>query len=776
MSKKPLVIVESPSKARTLSKFLGSDYNVLSSYGHVSDLPKNKLGFDADNDFKAEFILSKDKYKVVKDIKSNIDNDNLVYLATDDDREGYAIAKHLIDILKLPKERIRRTVFHEITKGAILHALANPIEMNYKLADAAIARRILDRAVGYRLSPLLWKKIKFGLSAGRVQSVAVRIVVDKEREISTFIPDEFWKLKLDILSNPSFKAELSKHDNKIIKVSNVNEATHIKNMCDKSDYILSDVNEKDSFRNPPPPFTTSTLQQEASTKAGLSPKLTMMLAQKLYEGSIHVPGHTGGLITYMRTDSLNLSEVALKDAKEVILKEYGLEYTLNTPRKYAAKGGKVVAQEAHEAVRPVDMSIKPSDLSSYLDGKELKLYTLIWQRTLATQMQQAKVANTTYKIHGGEDRSYEFVAKGTKILFPGFMKAYTEGNDDPDNALDSKEKFLPNVKVGTVFKETELTTEQNFTKPPARYSEASLIKKLESEGIGRPSTYATTLGTILAREYVTINLDKRLEPTLMGGVVTEYLIKNFPNIVDLAFTANIETDFDKIADGEIRWQDVMKSFYGDFDKNVSDKEGGDRVQFSEDINLGIDPKSKLTIYVKTGQYGSYIQLGEKDPENVVKPKISPIPKGVKHTDVTLEMALEYLRLPRTLGKDEDGSDVIVNIGRFGPVLSCESKYYGLDKEVDVYSITLGEALTIIKEQKEKKAKSLLWEDSSKGIKILKGPYGNYITKGVGKAKKNFKLPKELNDDEIRKLTLAKVEEIIKNQPVRTGKPFKGKKR
>jgi len=541
---KYVIIAESPNKSRTISKMLSDEYKVIASYGHIMDLPKTELGFDPDNDFKPKYAVTLDKRKVVAEIKKYIDKDTIVYLASDDDREGTVIATHLKDVLKLPANRYKRIIFHEITKQAILHSIENPVELDNNLSDAGIARRILDRAVGYKLSPLLWKKIKFGLSAGRTQSVVVRIVVDREKEIKAFIPEEFWRLRLDILSNPSFKAELVKFNNKNIKVSNGDEASRIKSACDSSDYVLNHVEEKDSFRTPPPPFTTSTLQQEASTKAGMSPKQTMMVAQKLYEGNFHVPNHTGGIITYMRTDSVNLSKLALDAAKEVILKEYGNEYTLNTPRTYNTKGnGKVAAQEAHEAIRPVDMSITPSSLNGYLDGKDLRLYTLIWQRTLATQMQQAKVANTTYKIYGGINREYEFIAKGTKIIFPGFMKAYTEGVDNPDKALDNKEKFLPNVKVGTVFKETTLTTEQNFTSPPSRYTEASLVKKMEAESIGRPSTYASTLSTILTRGYVEINNDKKLMPTTMGEVVTEYLMENFPNIVDLSFTANIESEF-----------------------------------------------------------------------------------------------------------------------------------------------------------------------------------------------------------------------------------------
>lgn len=768
---KYLVIVESPSKAKTLSKILSSEYKVLASYGHIMDLPKNSLGFDPSNDFKPEYKVTDDKRRVVAEIKRSINRDTIVYLAPDDDREGTIIAKHLLDVLKLDKSKYRRIVFHEITKSAILHAIDNPVELDFNLADAAMARRIMDRAVGYKLSPLLWKKIKYGLSAGRVQSVATRIVVDREKEINAFIKEEFWKLKLDIMSNPNFKAEFNKHNGKVIRIENEEQATNIKRECDSSDYILNNAEEKDSYRTPPPAFTTSTLQQEASTKAGLSPKQTMMIAQKLYEGSVNIPNHTGGLITYMRTDSINLSQLATDASKKVIIAEYGSEYALAIPRVYKTKGNnKVAAQEAHEAIRPVNMSLKPSDIVGYLDHKEHKLYTLIWQRTLATQMQAAKVSNTTYKIYGGPNKEYEFVAKGTKILFPGFMKAYTEG-DDTDSALDNKEKFLPNVAVGTVFKETKLTTEQNFTKPPSRYTEAGLIKKMEQEGVGRPSTYASTLSTITTRGYVEIDPDKKLVPTMIGTVVTDYLIENFPEIVDLAFTANIESEFDKIAQGEIKWETVLHNFYDDFDKNVTSKNGGERVQFSETRIVGVDKESGLDIQVKSGQYGNYIQIGNADKEKKIKPlKISPIPKHKRLEDVTYEDALYYLRVPRKLG-EYNGKVVNVGIGRFGPFISTDQKYYTVKVDDDVYTIELPRAIEIIKEIDAERSKALILDFPNEDIKVLMGTYGLYIKSG----KNNYKLPKGMEEDDVRKLTLDKVKEIIKNQPAGGGKKFKSKK-
>ena len=773
MKAKNLVVVESPAKARTLSKILDRSYVIKASFGHVMDLPKNRLGFDPENNFKPEYLVTKDKYAVVKELKSYIDDNTVIWLAADDDREGEMIAHTLLTALNIKNQTVKRIIFHEITKDAILKALENPTVLNENVSDAAMARRILDRAVGYKLSPLLWKKVKYGLSAGRVQSVAVMIVNDKEKEIDAFIPEEFWKLKLDVFTNPAFKAELAKFNGKSIKITNGNDANRIKGECDNYPYTLISTDEKTSTRYPSAPFTTSTLQQEASNRIDMSPKVTMMVAQKLYEGSISVSNHTGGLITYMRTDSLNLSTVALQAANKVIANEYGKEYTIDTPRTYHAKGkAKVAAQEAHEAIRPVNMELKPSMLKYELDNQQLRLYTLIWQRTLATQMKEAKVALTTFKISAGVKGEYEFTAKGTKIIFPGFMKAFTEGSENPDDALSGKDKLLPNVSNGYVFDKTKLVTEQNFTKPPARYTEASLIKKLESEGIGRPSTYAPTLATIIQREYVIINEDKRLEPTLIGGTVSDYLKTNFPVIMNTAFTANIESEFDKIAHGEIKWQKVMQDFYSDFSKSVDEKQGGERVQFSEAKLLGVDKDTKLNVYIKTGQYGAYIQVGEADKEKNIKPhKISPVPKEVKLDSVTLENAYHYLKVPGILGK-YNGDDIKVSIGRFGPFLQVNKNYYSIKKndEYDVYSITLPIATQLIKEIDEEKAKSLLCDFPKDNIKVIIGRFGPYIKSG----KNNFKLPKGMKESDIRKLTLAKVKEIIKSQPVSKKSKWKKK--
>ena len=761
-----LVIVESPAKARTISKFLGTDYKVMASMGHVRDLPKSKLGFDPDNNFEPQYLISRDKTKVISELKKQIKKDTVIYLAADEDREGEAIAWHLIPALKIQKNPIKRIVFHEITKKAILEALENPRDVDQHLVDAQQARRILDRAVGYKLSPLLWKKVRYGLSAGRVQSVAVRIIVDKEREIEAFIPVEFWKVKADF-NKPELKAELAKINGKTSKVNNENEAKIIENSCKNSNYILEDIEEKESKRNPAPPFTTSTLQQEASRKAGFGVKQTMIVAQQLYEGGINIPGHTGGLITYMRTDSVNLSNFATSMAKEVIQNEYGVNYTLNKPRHYKSKAKG--AQEAHEAIRPTNLALKPSNVRPYLDNGQYKLYSLIWKRTIATQMAQAIVANTTYKIKAGKTGEYEFQSKGTRILFAGFMKAYTEGSDDPETALENTEKILPSIKKGTLLNIGSLITEQNFTKPPARYTEASLVKKMETEGIGRPSTYAPTIATIQAREYIIKTEDKKLKPTLIGSVVNDFLVEHFEHIVSLGFTAKVEEEFDEIAEGKIAWNEVMKNFYSDFVKNVEDKEeNAPRAKFSDIRELGIDKKTQKPITARVGQYGPYVQLGTKEDED--KPKIASIPNTLSVNNITMEEALVLLQLPKVLGQDKNNDDIKVNIGRFGPYLQIKTEYFSL-KEDDPYTIELPRALEVIKELREIKAKALLKDFPNDKIQLLIGRYGPYIKQG----KKNFKLPKDLDEQDIKALTIKEVKDIIKNQPTKGGRKTTAKK-
>ena len=756
---KNLVIVESPAKAKTISKFLGSDYVVMASMGHVRDLPKSTLGFDPEDNFKPNYQVSNDKKKVITELKKQISKDTTIYLAADEDREGEAIAWHLIPALKIEKNPIKRIVFHEITKDAILKALQNPRDVDQNLVDAQQARRILDRAVGYELSPLLWKKVRYGLSAGRVQSVAVKIIVDRENEIRAFVPEEYWKIKADFI-NPELSSELAKKDGKNIKVKNEKEAREIETSLNAGNFKLVDIEEKDSLRNPAPPFTTSTLQQEASRKIGLSVAQTMMIAQQLYEGNVaNIPNHTGGLITYMRTDSLNLSTLATSMAKKVIEEEYGKDYALSKPRafKSTAKG----AQEAHEAIRPVDMSLKPSLVKQYLDNAQYKLYSLIWKRTIATQMAQAKIANTTYKIEAGAKKEFEFQTKGQRIIFAGFMKAYTEGSDNPEAALDSAEKILPNIKVGTVLELENLNSEQLFTKPPSRYTEASLVKKLESEGIGRPSTYAPTISTIQAREYVVKTEDKKLAPTPTGEIVNSFLTDHFSNIIDLGFTAKIEEQFDEIAEGKKVWVDVMKNFYTGFKDTIKDKEENisksDYLQLRE---LGIDPKSGKPVSARVGRFGPFIQIGTKDDEE--KPKFVAIPEKLNMDTITLDEALFLFTLPRVVGVDDSGNEIKANIGRFGPYLQVKTKYYSL-KNDDPYTIDEIRAKEIIEEIDEAKSKALIKDFEKEKIQILNGQYGAYIKQG----RKNFKIPKTKVAEE---LTLEECLEIIEKDSKVSKKP------
>lgn len=741
--------MESPAKAKTISKFLGNDFIVMASMGHVRDLPKSSLGFDPNDNFKPKYQISTDKKKVITDLKKHISKDTTIYLAADEDREGEAIAWHLIPALKIEKNPIKRIVFHEITKDAILKALENPRDVDQNLVDAQQARRILDRAVGYELSPLLWKKVRYGLSAGRVQSVAVRIIVDRENEIRAFVPEEYWKIKADFI-NPELKAELAKENGKTLKISNEKQALEIEASLKQGSYKLVDIEEKESTRNPAAPFTTSTLQQEASRKLGFSVKQTMIIAQQLYEGNVgNIPNHTGGLITYMRTDSLNLSTVATTAAKAVIEEEYGKEYALNKPRVYTTKSKG--AQEAHEAIRPVNLALRPSQIKEFVEPAQYRLYSLIWKRTLATQMAQAKIANTTYKIEAGKNKEFEFQVKGQRIIFAGFMKAYTEGSDNPEAALDSSEKILPNIKEGTILELEKLESEQNFTKPPARYTEASLVKKLESEGIGRPSTYAPTISTIQAREYVSKTEDNKLIPTQTGEIVNSFLVDHFSNIVDLGFTAKIEEEFDEIAEGKIAWEEVMKNFYGGFKKTIDEKESSvskeDYLQVNE---LGIDPKSGKPVSARVGRFGPFVQIGTKDDEE--KPKFVAIPDNLNMDTITLEEALFLFNLPRVVGNTQNGDEIKANIGRFGPYLQVKTKFYSL-KTDDPYTIDLNRALEIIKDIDEAKEKSTIKTFDKEKIQILVGQYGPYIKQG----RKNFKIPKGKNAED---LTLEECLEII----------------
>ncbi len=567
---KNLVIVESPAKAKTISRFLGKDYRVLASMGHVRDLPKSNMGIDIENDFKPNYAVNPDKKKIVTQLKQELTKAENLYIATDEDREGEAIGWHLVQILKPEKTNIPtfRIVFHEITEKAIKDSLKNPRQIDEQLVDAQQARRVLDRLVGYELSPLLWKKIRFGLSAGRVQSVAVRLVVDRERDIQNFKPEEYWKVIGNFEKEDKklkdkdrlFSAELQKYKGKKFELTKEEDVKKVLEDLKDASYSVTKVEKKSQKRSPAPPFITSTLQQEASRKLGFSVKKTMMVAQKLYEG-VDVGSGATGLITYMRTDSVNLSDLALKTAKEVIVSEFGAEYALSTPRRY--KGGKG-AQEAHEAIRPVDLALHPEMIASKLEKDQARLYELIWKRTIACQMAEAILDKVAVDV---EAREYMFRATGQTVKFPGFMSVYMEGRDEEHNEEESGEgageKFLPVLTENEAVDLLKMNTSQHFTKPPARYTEASLVKKMESEGIGRPSTYAPTISTIMTRGYIEKE-GKALKPTDTGFVVTDMLIAHFPNIVDLHFTAGMEANLDEVEHGKVEWVPMLREFYTPF--------------------------------------------------------------------------------------------------------------------------------------------------------------------------------------------------------------------
>ena len=737
---KNLIIVESPAKARTISRFVGKDYKVAASMGHVRDLPARELGFDVES-FDPKYVVSQDKRSVIQALKKDIEKDTTVYLATDEDREGESISWHLISALKLKNQPIKRIVFHEITRSAILHALENPRELDQNLVDAQQARRILDRAVGYQLSPLLWRKVKGGLSAGRVQSVAVRIIVDRERAIRAFKPEEYWKIKSDF-KDPKFQAELTRQNGKKAAVKNEAEAKAIEASALQGQFVVTEVAEREGKRRPVPPFTTSTLQQEASRKLGFSVSQTMRVAQQLYEGNFEIPGYTGGLITYMRTDSVNLAEQAVNQAREVIAREFGRDYTVESPRRFANRTRG--AQEAHEAIRPADLSIKPNRVKAHLDPRQFRLYDLIWKRTLATQMADARIAYTTIRIRAGEAGELIFEAKGQRVLFPGFLRVYAEGSDNPDADVSNKDVILPEVAKGQVLNLEKLHLEQLFTKPPARYTEASLVKKLEGEGIGRPSTYSPTISTIQSREYVERTRDKKLKPTDIGEVVNDFLMAHFPDIVDLGFTSHLEDDFDEIAQGKNSWKEMLEAFYPPFNERVENKKSVDKIG----RDLGKDPNTGRGVSVRFGKYGPYVQIGSADEEE--KPLFASLPPNRSIFDIELADALKCFELPRKLGQNEAGDEVEVNIGRYGPYVRIRRNFFSLPEGEDLFEVTLDRALEIAAAEEDRKAKNVIRDFDD--FQVLNGRYGPYIRKDG----KNYKIPRGMDAATLDRETLEKL--------------------
>ncbi len=747
-----LVIVESPAKAKTIKKFLGDDFIVKSSYGHIRDIEKKNLGIDIDNGFAPEYEIPDDKKKIVSELKDAAGKVKTVWLASDEDREGEAISWHLSEVLKLKKESTKRIVFHEITKEAIKNAIANPRDIDQNLVNAQQARRVLDRLVGFKLSPLLWKKIKPALSAGRVQSVAVKLIVEREREVTEFNSKSEYKIVgIFNIDGNSVKAELSK------KFKTYEEAKAFVESCNGKNFSVKDVSKKPGKKSPAPPFTTSTLQQEAGRKLGYSVAQTMRYAQNLYEN---------GFITYMRTDSLNLSTLAIGTIKANIIKNYGDEYLHVRKYQTKVKG----AQEAHEAIRPTFVDNETIEATK----QEQRLYDLIRKRAIASQMADAKTEKTIVTICDEKD-TFSFIATGETIIFDGFLKLYIESSDD-DNAEETTD-ILPNILIGAKAEASKIEAIEKFDQPPSRYTEASLVKKMEELGIGRPSTYAPTISTIQQREYVVkeskpakkrtikvISLSKgkikestttenygaesnKLFPTSIGIVVTDYLTAHFDDVLDYNFTAQIEEKFDDIAMGKLKWNDMLKSFYKSFDKEV-ETSLKEKEATKWERNIGNDPKTGAPIIIKIGKYGPYASI-----ENGDKHMYASLRKNQNIENVTLEEVLDLFKLPREIGEYE-GDAVTIALGKFGPYVRNNGKFYSLTKADDPYSITLERAIELIEEKKEKMKNALCRTfDEAPDMQILKGRFGPYISY----QKKNYKIPKNISPEEI---TLEQCKGII----------------
>ena len=747
---KNLVIVESPAKAKTIEKFLGEDFKVMSSYGHIRDLKKKELSIDIDS-LTPDYEIPSEKEKVVKELRSNAKSAEKVWLASDEDREGEAIAWHLCEVLGLDEKKTNRIVFHEITKPAILEAIKNPRHLNMNLVNAQQARRVLDRLVGFKLSPVLWRKVKPSLSAGRVQRVAVRLIVEREREIKSFKSEDFYRvygtfaITNDDGSQSEVKAEVP------TRFKTHEEVTDFLRRCEKATFTIESISKKPLHRSPAPPFTTSTLQQEAARKLGFTVSQTMMVAQHLYEN---------GRITYMRTDSVNLSSLCLQASKDEIIKTWGKEYSKTRQYHTQSKG----AQEAHEAIRPTDMS-KPTIEGSM---QEKRLYELIWKRTAASQMADAEIEKTTVNISVSGCQE-QFVTGGEVIKFDGFIKVYHESTDDEEQRDDESMRLLPPLEEGMPLTRREVAAVQRFTQSPMRYNEASLVHKLEELGIGRPSTYAPTISTIQQREYVhkgdkkgeertytvdtlkgkqisqstrteIVGSDKgKLLPTDIGIVVNDFLMQYFPGIMDYNFTAKVEQKFDEIAEGGELWTDMMKDFYKDFEPEV-EKTMNIRAEHKVgERELGKDPKTGKPVFVKIGRFGPVVQIGSAD--DAEKPLFAQLPAEMSLENITLEEAMELFKLPRQLGKYEN-LPVTIGAGRFGPYVLHNKKYVSLPKGCDPMAVTLEEAVKLIEgKRKEEVQRHLKKFEEDPKLEVLNGRYGPYIAYDG----KNYRLPKNLHD-------------------------------
>ncbi len=773
---KNLVIVESPAKAKTIEKFLGSDYKVLSSYGHIRDLKKKEFSIDT-NTFTPEYEIPDEKAKLVNELKSQAEKAETVWLASDEDREGEAISWHLYEVLNLKPEHTKRIVFHEITKPAILSAIEHPRQIDLNLVNAQQARRVLDRIVGFKLSPVLWKKVKPALSAGRVQSVAVRLIVEKEREIQQFKSEANYRVTA-LFEVPESKTEIKAELSQRFKTKE--EAMAFLESCKQAAFRIDDIATRPQKRTPSAPFTTSTLQQEAAHKLGFTVAQTMMIAQKLYES---------GKITYMRTDSVNLSSLCINACIQVITDSMGSQYVKSRQFQTKSKG----AQEAHEAIRPTYMD------QTEIDGtpQEKRLYDLIWKRTIASQMADAELEKTTVSIQSDKSQ-HTFVATGEVIKFDGFLKVYRETRDEDAEANDTESGLLPPLSIGETLNRKEVTATQRFSQHPPRYNEASLVKKLEELGIGRPSTYAPTISTIQQREYVTkgdksgeekeqttlmlkqdqisettkqtiIGAERnKLIPTDVGIVVNDFLLQFFPEIMDYNFTAEVEKRFDEVAEGKTEWTKLMQDFYQEFSPLVektlnvkSEHKVGER-------ELGTDPKSGKPVFVKIGRFGPVVQIGSADDKE--KPRFAQMKQGQSMETITLEEALDLFKLPRTLGEFE-GTEVSVGAGRFGPYILHDKKYVSIPAGKDPLSITLDEAVTLIQEKrKAEEERHLKTFSEEPELEILNGRYGPYLAyKG-----KNYRLPKNLAE-KARDLSLDECLEVIKEQDEKPAKTTRSKR-
>lgn len=764
-----LVIVESPAKAKTIEKFLGKDYKVMSSYGHIRDLKKKEISVDL-NSLEPHYEIPEEKKKLVGELKKNAKEAQRIWLASDEDREGEAISWHLCEVLGLDEKNTNRIVFHEITKPAILEAIKNPRHLDMNLVNAQQARRVLDRLVGFKLSPVLWRKVKPALSAGRVQSVAVRLIVEREREIQQFNSEPYYRVTavfrtigLDKEAKQEVKAELGK------RFKTHEEALAFLEKCKTATFSVDAIAKKPLKRTPAPPFTTSTLQQEAARKLGFTVSQTMMVAQRLYES---------GRITYMRTDSVNLSSLCVNACKEEITRLYGAEYCKKRHYHTHSKG----AQEAHEAIRPTYMD-KPT-----IDGnsQEKRLYDLIWKRTVACQMADAQIEKTTVDINANGTEE-TFVANGEVIVFDGFIKAYHESTEEEDNAAENLSHRLPALKQGDLLQREEIIATERFSLAPARYTEASLVHKLEELGIGRPSTYAPTISTIQQREYVqkgdkkgaerkfTVDtlkeenittIDKtemagadkgKLIPTDIGTVVNDFLMKNFPDIMDYNFTANVEQEFDKIAEGKAQWNKEMKTFYQKFEPEVEEVMNARSEHKAGERLLGNDPTSGKPVFVKIGRYGPVVQIGTAEDKE--KPRFSQLPSNKSMNDITLSEALELFKLPRTIGKFE-GKTVTIGAGRFGPYILHDKEYTSLPKEDDPMTITLNEATELIKKKRLQEAQRHLKKFAEdENMEVMNGRFGPYIAYNG----KNYRMPKSLHE-KAAELTYEECMDVVKNAP------------